>query len=214
MLDTTRLRQGLYRLAGAGFLPPERARIEQIGPSVVLLCQYGLQSFVFATPWQDLALASEEVRIEALAGSYNATFEAGSAGCPPVESAFTADPAPGSSAALHAELKRTYLRAGLRPETLFAGLVDHLAVELEVMAALCAQELEAYQRQDASRADRVLAQQRSFLGDHLAGWFPAFNTRLQATATAHSFYQALGRAVHAFILHDRELLDLAGDADS
>jgi TorA maturation chaperone TorD len=143
--------------------------------------------------------------------AYVTLFEAGVGGavCSPYESAHLGDSRTGEVAQIQADLKRTYLRYGLRVDEGSAGMIDHVATEMNVMAALC--DLAA-DRASADRTfDRIALNQLEFLSDHLLKWVPQFTAKIQA-ANRHRFYTALAEAVHSFLEHERQLLPLMVDA--
>lgn len=67
---------------------------------------------------------------------------------------------------------------------------DTLAVELEFMAFLCERESGEWKRQAAEAARQLRRQERVFLDDHLARWYPEFCWRITASAK-ESFYGML-----------------------
>jgi len=70
------------------------------------------------------------------------------------------------------EVASIYRDQGLAPREGFTELPDHLGVELELMAVLCRKTAEALEKGDRREAAHWVAQQRSFLADHLLEWAP------------------------------------------
>ncbi|MBI4301131.1 MAG: molecular chaperone TorD family protein [Chloroflexi bacterium] len=88
----------------------------------------------------------------------------------------------------------------LAPE--FRDLPDHIAVELQFMSHLCAQEADAWQRGDASAALGYLRKEKAFLGQHLTKWLPLFGQRVRI-ANAEP-YASLLTATASYVAFDRD----------
>ncbi|GIU92760.1 MAG: hypothetical protein KatS3mg011_1666 [Acidimicrobiia bacterium] len=206
--EVARLRQGLYRFFGAALLPPDLERLRLLQAAAGTLDDMGVDAFAFARSWRRFtdALTTVEDPI-ALGSDYIRLFEAGVGDVPvPLfESAYRADARSGGTGALLASIRRRYADLGLEPDTGVTGGIDHLSIELETMAALCAREAEAWETGAEARVATLLAQERSFLADHPGAWIPKVTDRLHAMK-ADRFYRALGDALHAFTHHDREFL--------
>ncbi|MEE8407239.1 MAG: molecular chaperone TorD family protein [Acidimicrobiia bacterium] len=209
--DLSRLRQGVYRLAGAGFSPPDDELIAGVGGATPVLDALGLFDYAFAPAIAEAVDALTASDTDSLAVAYVTLFEAGVGGavCSPYESAHLGDSRTGEVAQIQAELKRTYLRYGLRVDEGSAGMIDHVATEMNVMATLC--ELGAERESSGRNLDRLALNQLEFLSDHLLRWVPQFTAKIQ-TANRHRFYTALAEAVHSFLEHERQLVPLIVDA--
>jgi DMSO reductase family type II enzyme chaperone len=209
--DLSRLRQGVYRLAGAGFSPPDDELIAGVGGAIPVLDALGLFDYAFAPAIAEAVDALTASDTDSLAVAYVTLFEAGVGGavCSPYESAHLGDSRTGEVAQIQAELKRTYLRYGLRVDEGSAGMIDHVATEMNVMATLC--ELGAERESSGRNLDRLALNQLEFLSDHLLRWVPQFTAKIQ-TANRHRFYTALAEAVHSFLEHERQLVPLMVDA--
>lgn len=200
--ELARLRQGVYRVLGAGFAVPGPAD-HQVIATIPVLSDLGLFDYAFALPLVNYVEARSEADASELTAAYMAMFEVGVGGavCPPTESAWLADSRSGEVAVVHGALRRAYFRFGLDP----GGPVDHVATEFEVMAALCGEEAD---RIGSSRAAGLIQGfQREMLNDHMGRWIPTFVVCIQRV-DRHPVYNELARAVHAFLEHDRELLAL------
>jgi TorA maturation chaperone TorD len=81
-----------------------------------------------------------------------------------------------------------------------------VAVELEFMSFLCAQEAEAWEAEDIRQARQFLKTERRFLKAHLNRWFPQFAGRVKELSPDGVFATAT-RAAAAFIVHDGDLID-------
>ena len=209
--DLSRLRQGVYRLAGAGFSSPNDEMMVGVGGAIPVLDALGLFDYAFAPAITEAVEALTASDTDSLGVAYVALFDAGVGGavCSPYESAHLGDSRTGEVAQIQANLKRTYLRYGLRVEERSAGLIDHVATEMNVMAALC--ELGVERVSSGRSFDRVALAQLEFLSDHLLKWVPRFTAKVQA-ADRHRFYTALAEAVHSFLEHERQLVPLMVDA--
>lgn len=80
-------------------------------------------------------------------------------------------------------------------------LPDHVGIELAFMAHLAAREALAWADGDDHTARGYLAQQESFLRDHLVAWLPQFCSRVLA-GRPHAYYADLTRRAEAFVLDD------------
>jgi DMSO reductase family type II enzyme chaperone len=209
--DLSRLRQGVYRLAGAGFSSPDDEMIAGVGGAIPVLDALGLFDYAFAPAITEAVDALTASDTDSLAVAYVTLFEAGVGGavCSPYESAHLGDSRTGEVAQIQSELKRTYLRYGLVVDEGPAGLIDHVATEMHVMAALC--ELGAERESSGRSLDLIALNQLEFLSDHLLKWVPQFTARIQG-ADRHHFYTALAEAVHSFLEHERQLVPLMVDA--
>lgn len=232
--DLARFRQGLYRLFSVALLAPVPDRLDALRAAGEVLDDAGLDAFTFSTPlqaWRDtIAGPLSDAELDELSGEYIRLFVAGldSSLCSPLESDYLTT-AVGETGTITAQLAREYGRLGLRP-AMWLG-ADHVATQLEVMAVLCEREGEARgdrvtegrigpeqsrpggstsggRRSEASRALVVsaLRDERTFLRRHLGRWHAAFAARVER-ATVVPFYRELARASHAFVHHDRELLE-------
>ncbi|MDP3062671.1 MAG: molecular chaperone TorD family protein [Chloroflexota bacterium] len=85
-----------------------------------------------------------------------------------------------------------YERAGLAVSAAFKDLPDHITAELEFMACLCVQELNARQQGDGKKSARFRREREAFLEEHLAMWVPMFAERVTTRCTS-PFYRGLAR---------------------
>lgn len=209
--QTARLRQGVYRFLSLGFSYPSRELIETASGALPALDDRGLFEFSYALDLAEAIDAAASARLEELEVAYIALFEAGvgSIACSPHESTYLADPRLGQVAEIQSEIRRTYLRFGLSLEGVSPDMVDHITVQLDVMALLCRREAEAWTRDPG----RPMRHQWELLDGHLLRWAPAFSERVVATGR-HSAYTSLGRALDAFLRHERQwvprVLELVG----
>lgn len=100
------------------------------------------------------------------------------------------------------ELAHAYRKEGLKLSADFKDLPDHISPELEFMSHLCGREAEA----GAVAGFDYQLEQRSFMGEHLANWVPAFAEEVERAASV-DFYKALARVMRLFLLWDRKRLE-------
>lgn len=82
---------------------------------------------------------------------------------------------------------------------------DHIAFELEFMAALAALSAGMFADADLDRAESLLRVQESFLSDHLLNWTPRFFQHLGEFAVTN-FYKGLAKVTRGFLVADSEFL--------
>ena len=82
---------------------------------------------------------------------------------------------------------------------------DHLALELECMAQLCARQEAALLAGELPEASWWLEQQERILADHLLRWVPSFNRRVEKLGQT-DFYKAFAALTDAYLQMDRDLL--------
>ncbi len=209
--NLSRLRQGVYRLAGAGFSHPTGELIAAAGGTLAVLEELGLFDYSFAPAVTEAVEALAVADADEVAVAYVALFDAGVAGaaCPPHESAHLGNSRTGEVAEIQSDLKRSYLRYGLRTAVGSADMVDHVSTEMHVMAMLCAHEAS---RHGSNRpSDRAVRNQSEFLTGHVLRWVPRFTAKVRST-DRHAVYSALAGGLHAFLAHERQLLPLLVEA--
>jgi TorA maturation chaperone TorD len=202
--ELARFRQGMYKIFSAAFLPPTPERLGDLIAGADVLEAMGLPYLAFYTEWlpwrQALNSVHDVIDIEV---EYVRMFATGVAGAasPPTESFYTADPIRGEVGEVLANLTATYNNCRLEPTGAVSDTLDHIAIELEVMSALCAREAEARGDEDERRTIITLGNEQSFLEDHLMVWLPQFVARIVAAGSV-PFYATLGPAVASFVHHD------------
>lgn len=201
-----------YRLFAALFLPPDERRWLWLVETARELrsLDAALSSFAFFPSWDRLLRVIEASNPESVAQwsvEYTRLFIVGRGAeiCSPYESSYAAASAEqaGMAAALVA---RAYARAGVEAARRGLEDPDHVAVELEFLAYLCQREAAAWSSRDTHQALRALAEERTFLRQHLGRWFGAFAEGVHA-ASREPLYGLAAAAAHTFIHHDAELLD-------
>lgn len=99
------------------------------------------------------------------------------------------------------EVRKFIEGTGLRYETEYRGLPDHISVELELLEALTRREEEAWAKDDEEGAGRCLDMERRFLDEHLIRWVVPFCDKVIAAAEL-SFYRTLASLTKKFIEFD------------
>lgn len=204
----SRLRQGVYRLAGAGFSDPKGEFLDITAGIVPVLDELGLFDFAFGPAVAAAAAALSDSEPLELAVAHAALFGAGAAGsaCPPQEAYHVADA--GAVARIQSELRRTYLDYGLAVASRATESEDHVSTELTAMSMLCG--IEAEQRRTLGTTAEVVGWEMNFLNEHVLRWVPDFCDGV-ASLDRHPAYTTLAGGVRAFLAHERQLVPwLAG----
>jgi TorA maturation chaperone TorD len=206
LIELARLRQGIYRFFGALFLYPDHARLTKLAAAAKELQQnHSLAALAFYGLWQRLAKTLHELShlddaVAGLEGEHVRLFLVNPQ-APPYESFFL-DPQREMAGWIAAQLTQEYYTRGLALASTIQEPPDHVTVELEFMAHLCACE-----QASAEESFRALECQRAFLARHLAQWFPAFSRQVSKHGRK-DLYVAAVEAADAFISYDRDLIDL------
>lgn len=103
-------------------------------------------------------------------------------------------------AVLHLYRELGLARAGVTHES-----EDHLAVELEAMALLCARQGNALRAGSLPEASWWLEQQSRLLNDHLLQWVPSFVERVEALAQT-DLYKCFACLTEEFLKQDCDLI--------
>lgn len=85
-------------------------------------------------------------------------------------------------------VREAYRKAGYQSVGYPAEPDDHIATELNFMAALATQTCEAYEANDVTEVERLLSLQADFLQNHLLVWIRDFSDRMNALDGISSFY--------------------------
>jgi len=96
------------------------------------------------------------------------------------------------------EVKKFVESVGLEFRGEFESLPDHVSVELELMAALCARESELLGEGETGTALVCLEAEKTFLRDHAAKWIPGFCEKVIRQAHL-SFYRELAKVTKSFV---------------
>ena len=207
--DIARTRQGLYRFLGGALLPPAARTFAMLEGAVGVLNQRDIDMFAFSPDWRRLGRHFPVDIAEAgLDVDYVRLFASGMSGAlsPPTESYYRVPAKGGGIAEFVADLQHEYRAMGIASVGLDEA-PDHIATELEVMAYLCDQEANAWASDQPILAGDVLELESRFLHRHLVVWVPLLRTRVHK-ARPSSFYRDLVDAVHSFVVHDRDYVQL------
>lgn len=102
------------------------------------------------------------------------------------------------------EVRRAYQRFGLQAPKMHVEPDDHISLELEFLAKLLAQGMDAEDRGDAE-AEEYFAAHDAFCREHLLLWAPTFFTRLTDAAQT-LFYRGIGLLGQDAMEQARELV--------
>ncbi len=212
-LEATRLRQALYRFFGALLLPPTAERLawlrQAAGELLKLEGLWGEQPYASALrPLLGRVAGLEGGMAGELERAFNRLFEVNPL-APPYESVHLDRDGEGRGA-LAAEVQVAYARSGLQTNPAVNELPDHVAVELEFLSYLCGCEADALEGRDLTAAAHGRREQRVFMDEHLARWFPAF-ARAVVERAEGGFYPAVVGAAFAFLKQELALLGLRSD---
>lgn len=211
LADLAELRQNVYGLLGSLFLYPRKDDIAEL---LVVASELRRRieladSFPFFPLLRALLELVERFPDEEggrLEEEYVDLFVVGAAEgpCPPYESVWV-DRRGLERGLVVVEVERAYATSGVALAST-GELPDHAALELAFLSLLCGEEVEAWREVRVERAADCLRRQGAFHDRHLERWFPAFTRRLRRVAAPTSFYGVLAKAAHAFVVHDRDLI--------
>lgn len=204
---SARLRQALYRYFGRALLPPNAHQIAGISAAKGFFDAAEIDVFAYYGPWRAFAETAASADVGALSIEYVSLFASGVDGalCPPTESYYVGAADGGKIARVVAEVGRQYAHMALSPAH-GSEAPDHIATELEAMSLLCAREAEARAAGFVDLTLHTLELEGTFLRRHLGAWLPAFRARIDEVPVVSSFYATLTTAVHAFVVHDIDLV--------
>ncbi len=201
-------REAIYRML---------ARIYRVEVDQDLLKQ--LQKFKFPTDTENAVLTEganelaeiakqEDINLDLLAADYAHTFLA--AGIPrgqvafPFESVYTS-PQKLVMQDAYEQVYKILAAHGLasKAKDIYA---DHLSIELEFMAYLCAQAYDDVEKGDNEALSKNLDEQKSFLEKHLLNWVPEFCADIKHWSE-QPFYQAVGKITAGFMQLEKEYFE-------
>ena len=197
LAQVARFRSQIYRWLALGFFPPDEALVDGLA-SGAMLGELGA-----ATLWlgNDRALLAASlgqlarlgpVTLAALEADYERFFGRSVDRVPARESAYRwrdVSDVVGAARDVARALRQQYRQFGTAAAP---GSEDHIAVELEFMAYLCARESAAWGAGTSETARQYRRQQHNFLDDHLGRWLPGFCRQLDRQ-TGQSFYICFAR---------------------
>lgn len=201
MTESLHSRAHWYRLlAGVFAEEPQAAFLREFRSEVCLasLAELGVN---FA---DDFLAEQEEALLESLAAEYTMLFVA-PGGFPPMESVRLQG---GLQQSALNETRDAYAAEGFVVQSgRFAAFDDHLAVEMQFVAALLERQAEAQERDDADEARRLDKSIKRFWSKHLGRWVRGY-AGLVEEAAAHSFYREMARLLDAFAASELEIMGL------
>jgi putative dimethyl sulfoxide reductase chaperone len=103
------------------------------------------------------------------------------------------------------EVRRAYREANLVVRKTFKEPEDHIATELEYLAALQGRCLDALEKDDPREVQRLVHQEQSFAENHLLLWVPEFCKRIREGARME-FFRALADVLSLFVVKDMDIL--------
>ena len=170
----------------------------------------------------DTACASFDARSEAFADDARAEYTRlflgpGTLPSPPWESAHVSSDRTLFNAAT-LEVRRFYASRGFRPREYPHVADDHLALELDFLAALSQESLVALRAGDFDSLRALLRDQREFLHAHPMRWVESFVTQMSQSPTKTGKpdpampYAAFASLAAAFVAGDAEAVDDILDA--
>lgn len=105
----------------------------------------------------------------------------------------------------YAKVLHLYQDANFSKNPDFTEPEDHIAVELAFMACLCERATAALREDAKEEAEKLLAEQRTFLQQHLLNWVAPF-VRDVRTAAEGGFYVHLASCTEAYLAADLQAL--------
>jgi len=203
--QTSRLRQGVYRLLGAGFASPAEEVHDAAVEALDIFDALGLYDFSFALDVADAVTALAGSRPVDLEAAHVALFATGVHGvlCSPHESTHLGNPRMGDVARIRSELRLVYDRYGLPVDDGEPDMVDHVATELRAMSLLCGSEAD--HRAAGRPIVEPVARQTEFASSHLFCWVPSFASQV-IEAREHSVYSSLASGLVSLLDHERQWL--------
>jgi anaerobic sulfite reductase subunit A len=104
-----------------------------------------------------------------------------------------------------------YRTSGLDKSDALSVPEDHIALEMEFMAHLCAETRHALAAAESERVASALTRQSEFLARHLANWVPAFCADVAVCADT-DFYKGVAKLTAGYLRMDEAILaDLAAE---
>jgi len=102
-----------------------------------------------------------------------------------------------------ADVRRRYAEADLILAKNFNDLPDHIAVEMEFMHFLCAEELRALEDGNSQESTKRREMQQEFLREHLEPWVDRF-AECVLRSTRSSFHKSAANLLKTFVKSESE----------
>jgi TorA maturation chaperone TorD len=109
-----------------------------------------------------------------------------------------------------AEVRNFIESSGLKYESDYKGLPDHISVELEFMQQVTQREETAWIEKDDGIAGQCLKNEKKFIEEHLARWIPDFCEKVIKEAYL-PFYREMAKLTKTFIEFEAEEIRGRGD---
>lgn len=180
----------------------------QTGVKEILDINIYWKDYTFAEKLQQLITkidSFDEKSRKSLVDEYNRLFLV-KPKVPPYETTYLKSPGQ-SEGVVAANVSGVYGRAGLIVSPEMNELPDHIAVQLEFMSFLCEKELLALQAEDHNEITTAQQEQRDFMNEHLARWFPKFAKKALEEADHELPYRQVVETAFAFLRNDLEILE-------
>ncbi|GAB4335189.1 MAG: hypothetical protein Kow0010_22580 [Dehalococcoidia bacterium] len=208
LADLARFRSECYGILGFWFSAPPDRVLGPILDAIGHLSPPGAQvrSLPFHATWETFLQQVAQVRTNdasCFSGAYGVLFDPYTGRVPLAESRYV-QPDAVVQCEVVAAIEHAYSQNGIRATTPHPP--DHLSCELSFASLLCALEADAWDEGDITLVCASLAQQRSFLADHLCRWVPLLNARLARHETG-GIYVPAARAAWAVASHDRDMAE-------
>jgi TorA maturation chaperone TorD len=197
-------RAAVYRISAAAFSYPTAAGLRDIAESAATAQQ---SSPAVRGPLTDLADAARAAEPGAVAAEYVFLFER-QVRCAPYEGAYGDAPSMAGKGAALADVAGFYAAFRLSPGGGRADAEDHIAAELEFMAALALKEAWALAQADADGVGIIRGAAKAFLSDHLGRWAERFAEACR-TATPLAFYGAASALLADWMRRELVALDMS-----
>ncbi len=205
-------RQALYRLLCSVFLYPEEELLVdlQLGVKELLNSSHFWEEYTFAENLSQLISAIINLDMKyriPLVNEYNHLFLI-KPKVPPYGSIYLEIPGK-SQGMIGADLSGVYGSAGLAVSPDMNELPDHIAVQLEFMSFLCEKELKALQEDNQIDVAGSQLEQKTFLSEHLALWFPTFAKKALEETDRDTFYRQVVETTFAFLHSELDFLEIS-----
>ena len=213
MINALRLaevRQGTYQLLALMLLQPDEPTIQAASEGARLLrrLRRSISSFAFYPVWERFLRQVETLtpdQYENLERAHISLFGRGNKqGQVSLHETEYLGADPAALGEVLADLERDYSSSGLSASLTEAA--DHAAVELEYMAFLCGQEIDAQENGDLPRAVDCMERERNFLERHPCRWFPILAQTVNQR-DEDALYALTVDAARAMATHDVDFLE-------
>jgi TorA maturation chaperone TorD len=192
-------RAAAYRVLAAAFVDPAGPRLADLAARAARVAAAPGLAGALRAPLAALAAAAAAADVAAVAAEHARLF-ARQVACSPYEGAYAPASLAGKGSRL-ADVAGFYAAFGVTPAAWRPETEDHVAAELEFMAALALKEAYALAEGHPEGAAVTRAAAVAFLTDHLGAWAAAFAAAL-AAESATPYWHAVAAALAAWIAAD------------